>query len=453
MQTSASHSTWVAVLVPGDAVCSRCHRLLCFAIQFKYFIFFPEHPSRIRTATPEADPAKAVFSGSLFFPVRVTQWRFNGHRPRKSVPQTPQRTCVSRWDHRGDPATPTGGPDPARELCSPRSEVTGTCCRARLPAPHPPAAPYAEDDHAEDDGDHPEEPGALEVAAAIADPLRAHRRRHPAGAAANRRSARRAPPPLRPPRGGRGRGGAAPSVTERRCHWSDRWRHLQRAGDAATGAAGAGEPCPAAGAPPGPRPLAGAALPRHFLPGRPPARGRRSPPRHAAGGGEAGALSGSRAGPGAALPLQPGRENRRLRNSTQKFEWAFQLDCLRINDNDQCYGWRKSRKCRKSGDDSECSWICTVRSVAPSFPGALPIPAPLPLVPSPAANGAAAQPRVLSCGTAGEQPQRERRGGDRRCHRPPGWRRGQSRVQTCTVPQRSPPAGYRLAVVLLAGPK
>lgn len=225
----------------------------CFALQSNssIFIFFPEHPSRVRTATPQADPAQAAFSGSLFFPVRVTQWRFNGHRPRKSVPQTPQRTCVSRRDHRGDSATPTGGPDPARELCSPRSEVTGTCCRACLPVPHPPAAPYAEDDHAEDNGDHPEEPGALEVAAAIADPLRAHRRRHPAGAAANRRSARRAPPPLRPPRGGRGRGGAAPSVTERRWHWSDRWRHLQRAGDAATGAAGAGEPCPAAGAPPG----------------------------------------------------------------------------------------------------------------------------------------------------------------------------------------------------------
>lgn len=78
--------------------------------------------------------------------------------------------------------------------------------------------------------------------------------------------------------------------------------------------------------------------------------------------------------PGAALPLQPGRENRRLRNSAQNVEWAFQLGCLRINDNDQCYGWRKSRKCRKSGADSECSWICTARSVTPSFPGALPIP-------------------------------------------------------------------------------
>lgn len=47
------------------------------------------------------------------------------------------------------------------------------------PAPSPRRPPYAQQDHAEGDGDHPEQPGALEVAAAILQPLRARPRRHP----------------------------------------------------------------------------------------------------------------------------------------------------------------------------------------------------------------------------------------------------------------------------------
>lgn len=71
----------------------------------------------------------------------------------------------------------------AAPLPSPQSQSQ----RSRPGSPSRACRPYAQQDHAEDDADHPDEPRALEVAAAIAHPLRT---RHPAvqrGAAGRRR--------------------------------------------------------------------------------------------------------------------------------------------------------------------------------------------------------------------------------------------------------------------------